>query len=265
MKYPIRSMYIPPPGYKYIAADLSQAETWIVAYLAGEDGMKDALMNGDIHSRTAALFYGKTEEYIISIKNTQEGADMRYGGKKGNHSLAYRTSPSMLMLSYNENSDKPPYRSISLNQATRFFNLWHGYYKAIKPWWATIEADLAKNQRTLITPYGRKRRFFNYWGEELFKEATAFIPQSTVADHALGLVQDELGIEGGLYSIWKETKKYQDIKIVQTAHDSVVLECPENLTNEWAEIVKSKMARPVIVNNKEVNIPVDISILDRLK
>jgi hypothetical protein len=36
--------------------------------------------------------------------------------------------------------------------------------------------------RSLINPFGRRRIFMDRWGDELFKEAYSFIPQSTVAD-----------------------------------------------------------------------------------
>src|SRR5687767_10989286 len=45
-----------------VSCDLSQAESWIVAYLANEPNMKRALQFGDIHTETAgnALFHATT-------------------------------------------------------------------------------------------------------------------------------------------------------------------------------------------------------------
>jgi len=62
MKLKLRSMVRAKPGQLLANFDLSQAESWVVAYLANEERMKDALANGDIHTETAgnALFFANT-------------------------------------------------------------------------------------------------------------------------------------------------------------------------------------------------------------
>jgi hypothetical protein len=128
-------------------------------------------------------------------------------------------------------------------------------------WWAEID-DTLRRTRCLVTPYRRKRMFFGLWNDDLLKEATAYVPQSTVADHMNGAVQPELGIEGGLLEIYRKIvvpSKFE-VKMIQTAHDSVVLETPKPLLSEMSEKVVSILKRPLVVNGETFTIPVDCDI-----
>ncbi len=101
------------------------------------------------------------------------------------------------------------------------------------------------------------------WGDELFKEATAYVPQSTVGDHALGAVQPELGIEGGLLSVYKMFKSHPEIRVVHTAHDSIMLEVPIGTELEVGGRIYSALHRPLVVNYEELTIPVDCEVGER--
>lgn len=248
MKYPIRSVFIAPKGYTFLAFDLSQAETWVVAHLAKEPTMQHALKTGDIHRLTASVLYSIKEEEVTSVQ--------RYAGKQNNHAQSYRMGWARLMEVFNKNSDKPPYLTISATEAKRMASIWHGLYH-LKGWWDEIEQRLSTT-RTITTIYGRQRMFFGQWGEELFKAATAHEPQSTVADHALGAIQPEVGVEGGILSISRRlTSKYKSIKLVHTAYDSVMLEIPENLVDEIAPQAFKYMYRPMMIHGVDFIIPVD--------
>jgi hypothetical protein len=130
-------------------------------------------------------------------------------------------------------------------------------------WWPAIDEQLGKN-RTLVTPYGRPYKFFGQWGEELFREATATVPQSTVADHFNGMVHPELGIEGGLLQIRRQlVKPYKDRKIVNQSHDSCIVECPAQDGIELGMQMQAMIKRPLIVNGQQFTIPVDGEIGER--
>jgi hypothetical protein len=128
-------------------------------------------------------------------------------------------------------------------------------------WWAEID-DKLRRDRILITPYRRKRTFLGLWNDDLLKEATAYVPQSTVGDHMNGAVQPELGIEGGLKAIYHQIiiPSKEEIKMIQTAHDSVVLDCPKPLISEISEQTVSLLHRPLVVNGETFTIPVDCDI-----
>lgn len=276
MKLKLRSQFIAPPGYSLIAFDLSQAETWVVAHLANEERMKDALKFSDIHTITACSIFspdnancGHTwvkapdESRTCGICGTTISYIERYLGKKSNHGNSYQMSPEQWAREINGESDEPPYVTVTVAEAKRYHKAWLSFYPGVKAWWRQIEADLNTNDRVMTTPYGRERTFFEHWGPSLFKEATAFVPQSTVADHAFGCVQRELGIEGGILGISKLDSVRRHCKIVNTSHDSVMLEVPTGCEADIANECFNQFRRPMVINGEEFTIPVDGEYGDR--
>jgi DNA polymerase I-like protein with 3'-5' exonuclease and polymerase domains len=270
MKKKIRSMFIAPPGHFLANFDLSQAESWVVAFLANEARMKKALMFGDIHTETAgnALFFGDLpcehkwveqpdKSFLCDNCKSSVTYIMRYTGKRVNHASAYRMGAERLAQVFNKESDKPPYITVSLQQAKEWHSKWHNYYN-LTPWWTEIESRLNKD-RTLVTTYGFKRIFFGTWGPELFKEATAFEPQSTVADHFNGKLHPKLQIPGGLLGIYELNKRVKFGKIINQSHDSCLLEIKNEAKDILPEI-KKQLLRPMVINNEEFTIPVDCEI-----
>lgn len=265
-------MIIASPGNYLVNIDFSQAESWIVAYLANEPNMKRALNNGDIHAQTAIACFHPEKNYCEhSWEDRGKDKyctscdqlilyDERYLGKRTNHASAYRMMYLRMTQVINKDSDKPPYITVTNKQTKQMSENWHNYYN-IKSWWAEIEYTLQTNNRKMITPYGRERQFFNHWGPELFKEATAFVPQSTVADHANGKVQKELGIEGGFLSVWKMIRKdFPRAMIINQSHDSILLDFPKEYRDELIPRAHGLLARPLIVNGEQFVIPVDCEI-----
>lgn len=265
-------MLVAPKGKLLISVDLAQAESWVVAYLADEPHMKYALHNGDIHLQTAgsALFFNKEgcnhdwdkEARICNKCHAEVTKPMRYIGKRYNHASAYRMTYMRAAQVINKDSDKPPYMMVTLAESKEYSESWHSYYN-IKPWWSEIEYELGKT-RTLTTPYKRTRYFFAQWGPELFKEATADVPQSTVADHFNGRIQKELGIKGGLIEVYRQLViPYEENKIVNQSHDSLVMETPKEIAREMVGRVKELLYRPLIIKDEQFSIPVDAEIGER--
>ena len=266
-----------PTGKVLIQCDLSQAESWIVAYRANERNMKHALMYGDIHTESAgnALFYANSscphkwhkldpKIKLWTCENCGVTVDelMRYVGKRYNHASAYRMGPDRAAQVINKDSDKPPYFTVTVKQSKIFSAAWHSYFE-LKPWWADIEKQLF-DTRSITNAYGRKRTFFAQWGNELFKEATAYDPQSSVADHFNGKTHPELGIKGGLREIKKQlVNPYKDHKLINQSHDSAILECPLIVGQEMALRMKALLLRPLVIRNEEFTIPADAEWGDR--
>ena len=247
-------MFIASPGKILVSIDLSQAETWVVAHLANEQSMKNSLTNSDIHRDTAVVLNNCTAESVTDI--------MRYTAKRCNHALSYRMSYMRLAQVINGESDKPPYVVVSLPEARRLYEKWHSYYN-LKNWWSQLEYELSQSGRVLVTPYGRARTFFGAWGQELFKEATAFIPQSTIADHLNGVVQLELGIEGGLFTIYERFVKTNVVTILNQGHDSFISEMDKAVWKDITPQLVQLIRRPLVVNNETFTIPVDAQVGER--
>ena len=249
-------MIVAPKDYYLLSVDLSQAEAWVVAFLANEYRMKQALMYGDIHSQTARGLFDIPE-------NSPVPTDQRYLGKRFNHACNYRMGPDRAAQVINKDSDKPPYVMVTISQTRKLHAKWNAYY-SLQGWWSDIERKL-QIDRTLTTPYGRRRRFYRELGMELYKEATAFIPQSTIADHMFGKVQTELGVKGGLLGIYNNiiVPSKGEIRITNTSHDSAILEVPKPIINEITARCIQEIRRPLVINGETVTIPADAEIGER--
>lgn len=255
-EYPIRSMIVAPSDHLLVNFDLAQAESWIVAFLADEPKMKFALAHGDFHHETA--FKALYTNVNPSLLDALEYKAARYMGKQYNHASAYRMGAYKAAELINSKSDKPPYITVTYGESKKFSTQWHSYYN-VKDWWGEIEIQLSKN-RTLITPYGRRREFFGHWGEELFKKATADVPQSTIADHLNGAQQPD-GPEGGLIKVHEKLGNV--IKIINQSHDSILFEVHKSVVVDICEEVHSYLLRPIIIDGEECLVPVDCEIGER--
>lgn len=275
VKISLRSMYIAPPGKVLVAADLSQAESWIVAYLANEPSMKYSLNKSDIHTDSAAALFHPENSCLHRWRKREDGEtrfcticeieivkSARYIGKRYNHASAYRMKYVRAAEVINKDSDKPPFVTVTLSESKMFQERWHARYN-LKNWWASIENKLS-NSRTLTTVYGFRRTFFSQWGDELFKEATAFEPQSTVADHFNGAIHPELGIRGGLIEIYRQlVVPYPAHKIINQSHDSCMMEVPASSGVEIGQRMMALLKRPIVINGEEFTIPTDGEIGER--
>jgi len=257
-KLPYRTIITTPPNFSLISLDLSAAETWVVAHLANDQNMKRELIEGDIHSFSACVIHdlpvppGQGKSKYKGLINEEQ----RYLGKKTNHSSSYRTSPYKLCEAINKDGTV----TVSLHQVKRWHTLWHQTF-LIRRWWNDIEDNLRQNSNTLTTTYNRSRTFYGIWNDDLLKEATAYEPQSTVADHMRGRLHPEFGIPGGIREIRKQiTSKHPEIKLIQSAYDSVLMEVPDDVVDEIGEQCRSILLRPLVIRGETFTIPVDCDI-----
>lgn len=249
-KLPLRSMFIAEPGTLLITVDLSQAESWIVAYLTNDKAMQHDLKYGDIHTSTGCYIYNCGPEELTK--------DQRYLGKRSNHMLGYGAT----YLRFVQVVNKDGVVTISNPEGNRIVEAWHQKY-SVRAWHREIQAQLYKD-RTLKNAYGRKRIFYGNLNDETFKAAYAHIPQSTVADHTNGLVHPQLGVEGGVLGIHKRICSRPGCKLLNQSHDSVLLQAPKTSAMAILQEVHSLMQRPLIVNGEEFIIPADGEIGERM-
>lgn len=245
-------MIIAPKDHLILSCDLSQAESWVVAYLANDANMKDVLLRGVLHETTARGIYNLTPDSIPS-------KEQRYGGKKTNHSTAYRISAERAAEEYNLES--PDGSTISVRQARQFQTVWHELYPRIRGWWFDIDYTLAANHNTMVTPYGFPCTFYGILDSAMKKQATAFVPQSTVADHFNGKIQKGNEIPGGLLEFDRVAPK--EVSIVNQSHDSFLAYVPKSIVMDVYHLAKKVFYRPVIIKGEECWIPVDGEIGER--
>ena len=249
---------LPPEMLKFLVADpgcflynidLSQAENRIVAYIAPEPNMIAAFEKGiDIHRQTAGLLMNKKPEDVSDEEGSSSiGGGLfseRFWGKKSNHSLNYDLG----------------YRAFALvceipdNEAKYVVDRYHSVYPGVRQYHAWIRAQLGKN-RTITNCLGRKRLFTNRWGDDLYKEAYAFIPQSTVAD-----IINERGL-----AFVMDNPSFQGAEILNQVHDSLVVQISYETVPIYrhAEILKllvDSLQTPISFRGMTFSIPADTAV-----
>ena len=221
----VKKLFIAESESILVNADLSQAEARVVAYLAREERLiKVFEEGGDIHRRNAANIFGCEEGQVTG--------EQREIAKRVVHASNYGMGPRTFAKT----------AGISEPEAKRLLNQYFATYPRIRQWHMEIRSMVQKT-RCLKTPFGRKRVFFNRWGESVFKEALAFIPQSTVADIT----------NQGLLACYKV-----GLDVRMQVHDCVVVQCREEDLGATAACMRSCMSIPVEINGKILIIPVEV-------
>lgn len=245
----MKQFMLPDEGYVAYDIDLSQAENRIVAYLGPEPTMIDAFETGkDIHSRTAALIFGIPEDQISRERGSSDigggRQSQRFWGKKANHAFNY--GQGYKTFSYQV--------EIPEEEGKFIWERYHAAYPGVRKMYAMIQEQLKKD-RTLTNLLGRRYTFRDRWGDSLFKEAYAFIPQSSIADKIN---------RHGIIHIYKRQDLYKPVELLNQIHDSIVFQIP--IKYGWdvhAQIllnIKASLEQPFEWRGRSFSIPAEIEM-----
>lgn len=252
---------LPPQMLRFLLADegcliynfdLSQAENRIVAYVSPEPAMIAAFERGvDIHSQTGSMLSGLAPDVVRQqdkdgTKCAVGGADFtwRFWGKKCNHSLNYDLGYKSFAI----------VTELTERDSKLLVERYHHVYPGVRQYHAWIRAKLGKD-RTLENCMGRRRVFLDRWGDDLFKEAYAFIPQSTVAD----IINDR-----GLNYIYYNQSTFRPVDLLNQVHDSIVFQMNYHIFSwaQQAEVIlrlQDSLQSPIRWRGTEFVIPADIN------
>jgi uracil-DNA glycosylase family 4 len=248
--HPLLKFLIVDEGCVFYSLDLSQAENRIVAYVGKVPRMIQAFENEeDVHRLTAGLIFSKSPEEVSDEPGSAHigGGNFseRFYGKKSNHSLNYDLGYKKFALVL----------EIPEADSKWLVERYHSVYPEVRGvYHQNIKMQLAKD-RTITNLMERRRVFLDNWGDDMFKEAYAQIPQSSVAD-----IIDERG----LIEVYYNQDKYHESELLMQVHDSIVIQIP--LSHGWkrhAEIlldIKKSLEQPLSNGETEFVIPADISM-----
>lgn len=173
---PARKAYTAPEGYEYLSADYVQAEAVVVAYEINDVKLINMFRDSfgksrtyrkehqlDIHNLTASQMFGIPIDKVTP--------DQRTIGKTIRHANNYSAGPAVIANKL----------GIALKEAKILMSRYHDQCPQLKLWHRKIRLIL-ESGRTLINLLGRKHKFTERWGDDLFRSAYSYIPQSTVGD-----------------------------------------------------------------------------------
>lgn len=178
-----RDIFIADPGWWIFYADLEQAESNVVAHLAGDEDYIAAHRLGDPHTFVSRLVFpefawtGDLEKDKIIAKNTYmdwdkaPGHDIRFQSKRIQHGKNYGlTPPGIAMIAH-----------IPQVAAARMARRYDASFPGIRVW-QNRERAAIKAHEPLINPLGYRVKLFGRPDDEhTFKQGLSVKPQSTVA------------------------------------------------------------------------------------
>ena len=248
----IRKLFVPDPGFIFLASDLEQAESREVAWLAGDFIAIEAFERGDdIHWNNAKRIFGlpedlgyqPKEEYpakiLGSISKTMK--ELRDIGKTIVHATNYGMGPMMLQAILirqevyldGKTCKRLLERSLS---SSPFLVQWQRHIR-----------EEARATRLLTNSFGDRREFRGRFNDSLFRSAYAWIPQSTVGRLLQFAIQD----------IHAKLSYFEPLLNV---HDEVVGQCRRDDLQLAIREIRPLMERTHVVNNKSLTIPCSFKI-----
>jgi DNA polymerase-1 len=234
----VRTAFVAGKGNKLVSADYSQFELRLAAVLAEDKQLIDMFNRDvDIHTATAAEVYGRELEDVTK--------QMRRQAKVVNFGILYGMSPHGLAVAAN----------MTFEQAKHFIDRYKELRKPLFDYTDTIR-EFARKEGYVETLFGRRRPMpdihsSNFMVRQAAERAAINMPiQGTEADlMKLAMTEvDRLLAE-----------QHNDCRQLLQIHDSILVECPADVAERVAKLLKDAMES---VYDLPVKLTVDTTIGD---
>ncbi len=216
----IRKMFVPKPGCVLVDADYSQIELRVLAHIAQDSAMEEAFCSGlDIHTATASQVFHVPAQDVTSLQ--------RRHAKAVNFGIVYGISEFSLAEDI----------GVTRYEAREYIDNYLTNYRGVRSYMKQVVDDARENGYT-ETLYGRRRYIpelkssnFNIRsGAERIALNTPI--QGTAADIIkLAMIR----VENALNTYFPEAQ------LLLQVHDELIVECPEEIAPEVAELVSQEM------------------------
>lgn len=244
-----RAIFIADYGYDMFYLDLKQAESNVVAHLAGDEKYIEAHRSGDVHTYVTRLVWPnlpwtgdlKKDKAIakqLPAWDNVPGHDFRFQAKRIQHGSNFGlTPPGIAMIAH-----------IPLKEARTAQAAYFRAFPGIKAWQDRMGADV-REHKPLVNPLGRTISLFGRpWDGHTLKQGLAFKPQSAVADI----------LDLAMIRVWDQLDPWE-LHLLAQVHDAMLGQFLEG----QLEIVR-KAARlmqiPVPVNGRIMIIEPELAV-----
>lgn len=174
----IRKIFIPDVGWVMFDCDLSGADAQVVAWEADDEDLKAAFRAGiDVHDKNAEDILGSAYTQLAGNKHEGPKKKVRQSNKHAVHGTNYGASPKGLA--------QHPAIGWTVHEADKFQRRWFSLHPKIGPvtkprtWHYRVQQSINK-YKMVENKFGYRRVYFDR-PDEVFTEALAWVPQSTVA------------------------------------------------------------------------------------
>jgi len=261
----VRGMYIPEPGFIFVQLDSSQAEARVVFNLATDEQALKDIDEHDYHALTASWFFGGTEsDYSKKVLGYE--SPIRFAGKTLRHAGHLMAGKRRAATELNTQARKFKI-AIKIDEfiAERALKIFHAKQPKIQQVFHKGVIDVIKETRQLTAPLpygidaerGGVRIFYERWGDDLFREAMAYLPQRAVTDNTKAA-----GI--------RIKKQCPDARIILEAHDALLFAVRIEYLDEFVPLARKEMERPINFTNcslprRFLKIPCDVEVGENYK
>lgn len=233
----IRKIFIPDPGFTFFDTDLSKADLRIVTWESDEKEMKAMLREGrDPYVESAREFYHDPTITKIKPDGTENHKYRMF--KSFSHGSNYLGTPIGLSRRL----------GLTVHESEKTQKWYFGRYPAIRTWQQKV-IEQVKTKHYVENIFGYRRYYFDRIDEDLFRQAVAWIGQSTTA----------VLINRIWMNLWEN---YRHIWVLMQVHDSLVGEFPTHKKAKCLEEL-SKAAHVVLPYDDPLVIPVGIKTSEK--
>lgn len=249
-----RKTFIADPGKLLAYIDLKQAESNVVAHIAGDEVYIEAHASGDVHTYVARLVWpelpwngdlkkDKAVAKRLPEWDNVEGHDFRFQAKRIQHGSNFGlTPPGISMIA-----------RIPMKQAFKAQENYFNEFPLIRSWQNDV-AKRIKDHLPLYNVFNREITLLGRpWEPHTVKQGYSFIPQSSVADI----------LDLGMWRVWR----YQDptggeadeLELLAQIHDALLAQ----FRKEQMEILhktKQLLQIPIPVNGRIMQIEAEVAI-----
>lgn len=238
----LRTLFTAPKGRVLIEADYSQIELRVACTYAKEPSMIRVYKNGgDIHTETGcSLNHCKPEDLA---------SEMRSRAKPVNFGFLYGMS-ARGFIDYAFDGYGVVF---TLAEATRYRELFFSKYSRLIEWHKemAIECEMLGG---VYNMFGQFRALPDIYSHDNYLKSAAIrrainTPTQGTASGLLLVAATQIDSDLG---------KSEDVKIVGTVHDSILLDVPENSAQHVAAEIKRIMSRPRVLDDFEISFAVPI-------
>lgn len=235
----VKSAFIAPDGYSFLACDYSQIELRLAAHLSGDEALIEIFTNGeDVHTSTAARVNGISAEDVTY--------EMRSFAKVINFGILYGMGVTSLAANL----------GIPRKEATEFL----AQYKASFPGLMTFIEDQkakARAEGVARTEFGRIRDVASLYAQN--QRMQSFADRIAINMPIQGLQADI--IKMAMVKIFDIIKDKDDITMILQIHDELVFEVKDEKVESYKDQIIKTMAE---IYQADVPILVDAEVSKHL-
>lgn len=231
----IREIFIPDPGCILVSMDQMQAESNMMAFLAGSEWYIEAHKSGNVHLEAGRVFFPDKAEGMT--KAWAKATD--YPGRPGK--TYYDLSKSMQHgNNYGQSAQglarqlHIPKRDAMAAQLRYFSRI-----PEIPAYHRWVKNEIV-GKRRLVSPVGRVRQFLGRtWENSSLREAISWQPQSGVSDITKIF----------LWRLWKHLDPWW-LQVLMEHHDSVLFQVRESQLDMVMEMLKELSRIPLPIGDR---------------